>query len=202
MRRVVLAFLVVSAVGCTDAPSKNTVTVCTGDNCVEQSKSVATYDPATAMGDPSPEQQARIAVLENLAKDNPSAAYDLGLRYYRGDGVPQNSYKALEWMRVAAENGDVPAQAALGRLYFTGLEEMGSDLQESEKWVSSAAAGGDVESKELLPQVQAALKDDRAYYGQVEKWRYTTQAYWSRGWGYRWYWNPARRYYYCRYRCY
>ncbi len=202
MHKAVLAFVLVATVGCAETPSKNTVTVCTGGKCVEQDKSVETYDAAAAMGDPSPEEQARIAALEDLARANPSAAYDLGLRYFRGDGVPQNSYKALEWMRVAAEAGDVPAQAALGRLYFTGLQEMGSDLQEAEKWVSSAAAGGDAESKELLPEVQAALSDQRAYYDQVERWRYATQAYWSRGWGYRWYWNPARRSYYCRYRCY
>jgi TPR repeat protein len=202
MRWFPLTFVLVAVVGCADPASKKTVTVCTANSCVEQDKSVTTYDPATAMGDPSPEEQAKVAALENLAKDNPSAAYDLGLRFYRGDGVPQNSYKALEWMRTAAEGGDVPAQAALGRFYFTGLEEMGSDLREADKWVSLAAAGGDAESKELLPQVQAALKNDRAYYDLVEKYRYTTQAYWSRGWGYRWYWNPYRRYYYCRYRCY
>jgi hypothetical protein len=51
-------------------------------------------------------------------------------------------------------------------------------------------------------RAQAALRDDRAFYDQVAKWRYATQTYWLRGWGYRWYWNPARRFYYCRYRCY
>lgn len=202
MRWFLLTFILAAAVGCAEPSEKKTVTVCTGNSCVEQDKSVTTYDAATTMGDPSPEEQAKVAALENLAKDNPSAAYDLGLRFYRGDGVPQNSYKALEWMRTAAEGGDVPAQAALGRLYFTGLEEMGSDLQEADKWVSMAAAGGDAESKELLPEVQAALRDDRAFYDQVAKWRYATQVYWSRGWGYRWYWNPGRRFYYCRYRCY
>lgn len=202
MRRVLLTFMVAVTLGCAQEPAKNTVTVCRGNSCVEQDKSVTTYDSAAAMGDPSPEQEAQIAALENQAKNNPSAAYDVGLRYFRGDGVPQNSYKAIEWMRTAAEGGDVPAQAALGRLYFTGLEEMGSDLQEAEKWMSMAAAGGDAESRELLPEVQASLRSDRAYYAMVEKYRYATRSYWSRGWGYRWYWNPTRRYYYCRYRCY
>jgi len=202
MRWVLLTLVLAIVIGCADSASKNTVAVCRGNSCVEQDKSVTTYDPATAMGDPSPEEEAKIAALENLAKNNPGAAYDLGLRYYRGDGVPQDSYKALEWMRSAAERGDVPAQAALGRFYFTGLEEMGSDLQEAERWTAAAAAGGDAESKKMLPEVQAALADDRAYYDLVQKWRYATQTYWSRGWGYRWYWNPYRRSYYCRYYCY
>jgi len=201
MRWIVLAFVFVAASGCAEPPPKNTVTVCTGSSCVEQDKSVSTYNPATVMGDPSPEEEAKIAALEHLARDDPSAAYDLGLRYFRGDGVTQNSYKALEWMRTAAEGGDVKAQAALGRLYFTGLEEMGSDLQEAERWLSSAASQGDAESKKLLEQVQVALADERAYYNQVNEWRYQTQYYWSRGWPYRWYWHPERLSY-CRYPCY
>jgi TPR repeat protein len=202
MRWNLLVFVLVATAGCADPAAEKTVTVCRGTSCVQQDKSVATYDAAAAMGDPSPEEEAKIAALENLAENNPGAAYDLGLRYFRGDGVPQNSFKALEWMRSAAERGDVPAQAALGRLYFTGLQEMGSDLQEAERWLSAAAAGGDAESRELLPEVQAALADDRAYYDLVQKLRFRTDDYWSRGWGYRWYWNPYRRSFYCRYYCY
>lgn len=201
MRWVVLVLVFFGAFGCAESPPKNTVTVCSGNNCVVQDKSVTTYDAAAAMGDPSPEEQARIDALEEVAREKPSAAYDLALRYFRGDGVPQNSYKALEWMRTSAEGGDVKAQAALGRLYSSGLEEMGSDLREAEKWLSMAAANGDSESRELLGPVQEALADERLYDQWAEKWRYRTSFYWSRGWGYRWYWDPARRYYYCRYYC-
>ncbi|MCK5437659.1 MAG: sel1 repeat family protein, partial [Desulfobulbaceae bacterium] len=99
-----------------------------------QSKAVPDADP-----------EGRIPALEALAQQDPRAAYDLGLRFFRGDGVRQDSYQAIQWMRNAAERGDIDAQKALGRLYLTGLEEMGSDPQEAEKWLRIAAGRGDKE---------------------------------------------------------
>ncbi|HHT8990295.1 TPA: tetratricopeptide repeat protein, partial [Burkholderia cenocepacia] len=90
------------------------------------------------------------------AKTQPKAAYDLGLRYFRGDGVRQDSYQALKWMREAAERGDLNAQKALGSFYLFGLEEMGSDAREAEKWLSIAAGRGDKESKKLLDLARQA----------------------------------------------
>lgn len=193
MRGLFLGFIACTAIACSETSPTKTVTVCRGNSCVEQDSSVSTIDPASVVSAPAP--TAQVTALEALARDKPSAAYDLALRYFRGDGVPQDSYKALQWMRTAAEGGDVHAQAALGRLYFTGLEEMGPDLRESQKWLTIAAGQGDKEAKELLPQVQAALADDQAYTRRLVEWRYATQYYWSRGWAYRWYWDPAQRSY-------
>jgi TPR repeat protein len=60
-------------------------------------------------------------------RQDPRAAYDLGLKYFRGDGLRQDSYPALKWMREAAEHGNLKAQKVIGRVYLTGLEEMGPD---------------------------------------------------------------------------
>ncbi|AGK49142.1 putative sel1-like repeat protein [Burkholderia thailandensis MSMB121] len=58
--------------------------------------------------DDAEQEDLRIAALKERAKTEPKAVYDLGLRYFRGDGVRQDSYQAL------------------GVFYLFGLEEMGA----------------------------------------------------------------------------
>lgn len=193
MRWMLMGIVLLVAAACADTPSKPTVTVCKGNACQEQDKSVVTYDPASAVPDPDPD--GRLTRLEALARNDPSAAYDLGLRLFRGDGVRQDSYQALKWMRDAAERGDRQAQTAVGRLYYTGLEEMGSDLREAEKWLSAAAGRGDKEAEALLAEARKALANDEAYRRRLADLRANTYYWWYRGWSYRWYWDPYRRTY-------
>ncbi|MDR6497087.1 hypothetical protein J2785_000229 [Burkholderia ambifaria] len=58
---------------------------------------------AARINDAEEREDARIVALKQAAKAQPKAAYDLGLRYFRGDGVRQDSYQARKWMRDAAE---------------------------------------------------------------------------------------------------
>ncbi|MEM1458620.1 tetratricopeptide repeat protein, partial [Bifidobacterium animalis] len=116
----------------------STVRVCDSRGCADRPKDQVSFDAK----DEVPEDP-RIAALKDAAKREPKAAYDLGLRYFRGDGVRQDSYQALNWMREAAERGNLQAQKALGAFYLFGLEEMGSDPREAEKWLSIAVSRGD-----------------------------------------------------------
>ena len=47
----------------------------------------------------------KLLALEAMAAKDPRAAYDLGLRFFRGDGVKKDSYLAIKWMRDAGERG-------------------------------------------------------------------------------------------------
>ncbi len=130
----------------------------------------------------SPESQ-RMAQLRQMAETDPAAAYDMGLRYLKGDGVEQNSYQAIETFRAAAAKGDRGAQAALGKIYLSGMEEMGADMQEAEKWLTLAAGQGDAESKKLLAQLKKEKKKRRDS--------------WSSFYRYDWYYHaPYRLYWY------
>lgn len=81
------------------APASPTVRLCEGNNCSELPRNVATF-----RGEPvNPEAERRQAALVQRAEADlqktqadPRAAYDLGLRYLRGDGVERNSYQAIE----------------------------------------------------------------------------------------------------------
>jgi len=43
--------------------------------------------------------------------------YRIGWRYFKGDDVPQDKEKAVEWFRRSAEQGHMEAQTMLGWCY-------------------------------------------------------------------------------------
>ena len=171
-----------------DAP---TVRICDSSGCSDRPRDTATFQ--SEPGDPVAEQRA--AELTELAKQDPRAAWDLGLRYFRGDGVRKDSYQALQWMRDAGERGIVPAQLAVGRFYLMGLEEMGSDPAEAETWLSMAASKGNKEAKKLLKEVQVAKKSEQAKYQLRENERKSWYGAWSSGYTYYSTWGPNGWYY-------
>lgn len=129
------------------------------------------------------------------------AQYNLAMMMFRGDGVRRDSYGAIQMMRRAGENGDVRAQAALGQLYRTGYEEMGTDLSESRKWLALAAGQGDGEAKAALAEVEAAIAAGAEANESAwrDRWRGDWRDYWWRRPYYGWYhprWRPYRPYVY------
>lgn len=192
MKRFVLTLCLAATVLSAHADQPPTVRICDDTGCSDRPRNTTTFDP-NAGGDSAAEQKA--AQLVALAEKDPRAAYDLGLRYFRGDGVRQDSYQALKWMRDAAERGDRKAQVAVGKLYLMGLEEMGSDPAEAEKWFSIAAGRGDKEAKKLLGQATAAKKSEVAYRRWVDSQRVYWNSYWSSYYTYRWYWGNSGWYY-------
>lgn len=190
-----LAFLMCFVlVACTQPAAEETIRICDDSGCTDRRRDYASYDSSREFPDEDPD--GRIAALKSLGEKDARAAYDLGLRFFRGDGVPQDSYQALVWMRKAAEGGDLDAQRALGCLYLTGLEEMGSDPREAEKWLTIAAGRGDKEAKKLLLEAGAAKKSDEAYWRWQNNWRGIFYGYWHAGYPYRSYWRRGYWYFY------
>ena len=168
------------------------VRICDETGCSYRPKDAIS---AEVVEDADDQQNPRIEGLKQIAQTNPRAAYDLGLRYFRGDGVRQDSYQALEWMRKAGEGGNLQAQKALGGFYLFGLEEMGPDPQEAEKWLSMAANRGDKASKKLLQQARANKKADHDDYKWRERWRDVYYGYWHSGYPYYGVWRQTYGWY-------
>lgn len=135
--------------------------------------------------DSGADDSTSIAALRKMAATDPAAAYDLGLRYLRGDEVPRDPYKGVESLRAAADNGNLRAQSALGRIYLSGLEEMGPDPMEAAKWLQLASERGDREAATLLKKAQQERKKDLDDYEARRRWY---------GFDYGWYWHSP--YYY------
>lgn len=177
---------------CAQPPQRETMRLCDTAGCRDVPRTYAAPASDDAADDA---QDARIAALELLAEREPRAAYDLGLRYFRGDGVRQDGYKALSWMRNAAERGDFEAQKALGRLYLTGLEEMGSDPREAEKWLSITEGKGDKEAKALLAQARAARRSEESEWRFRQQWQAVFREQWYRSYPYYGHWRNDGWYY-------
>ena len=85
---------------------------------------------------------------------------------------------------------------ALGRLYLSGFEEMGSDPAEAESWLLAAAGKGDPEAKKLLEEAQKAKKDEAEYRRWVNTHRALWMGYWWNAYHYYTYWQAGYWYYY------
>ena len=164
--------------GCAENPQKPTVQVCTPQGCYEQMRAgveqpsdgstanampVGYTPPPTQSVDFDETAGSRVNSLMRMAQTDPRAVYDVGLAYYRGDGVNRDAYKALQWMRRAGDRGEVRAQLALGKLYLTGVEEMGSDPNEAVKWLELAAGRGNYDAARLLKDARQAQQNERKW---------------------------------------
>lgn len=68
------------------------------------------------------------------------AQYQLGILYYRGEGVFQDYGQAAKWFRRAAERGDPDAQFNLALLYLDG-KGLPQDLVRAHLWFDLADRG-------------------------------------------------------------
>ncbi len=81
-----------------------------------------------------------LSVWRPLAEDgDPKAQYQLGVMYYRGEGVRQSYDEAAEWYRRAAEGGDADAQFNLGLMYANGIG-LDRDYVSAHVWFTLAAS--------------------------------------------------------------
>ena len=144
----VLGTCILLLVGCVEpAPSTETVEICDSSGCSERSSDSATFDPSQSVPDPDPE--GRLPALVAAAEADPRAAFDLGIRYMR-----RRRHRA-EQLASTRVDCAMPASVVIcvrrrrwGRLYLTGLEEMGADYNEAQRWLSMAAARGDKEIRQ------------------------------------------------------
>jgi TPR repeat protein len=190
-RLLIIGGLLSLAACAQNPPPPTTVRICDDRGCADRPTDQVAYDAKDVN-----KEDPRIAALKEVAKTEPKAAYDLALRYFRGDGVRQDSYQALVWMRESAEHGNLAAQKALGNFYLFGLEEMGSDPREADKWLSIAASRGDKESKKLLEEARRAKRSDEEDFKWRTQWRSVYYGYWYSGYPYLGVWRQTNWYWY------
>jgi TPR repeat protein len=178
--------------GCAADGTRGMVRVCDSSGCSERYPEAAADAVADDAGVDGPGE--RLQRLRELAERDAAAAYDLALRYFRGDGVEQDSASALHWMRAAAEHGNLEAQKALGRLYLMGFEEMGADPREAQLWLSIAAARGDTESRALLAEAVQARRNEAVLFEWQQRQRKLHLARWKHLYPYHWHWHDGRWY--------
>ena len=114
-----------------------------------------------------------LAPLEAAAASgNATAQFQLGRAYFRGEGVPADNAKAIEWISQSAEKGNPDALTSLGFFYSQGVV-FEKDESKAIEWFRKGAAAGSVQSQLnlglLLRQAKSLPLDNTESLRWLEK---------------------------------
>lgn len=102
-------------------------------------------------------------------KGDPTAAYEIGLRFAEGKGVAANYDEAAKWYDRAAQAGVVPATFRLGTLYEKGLG-VKKDADIARRYYTQAAERGNAKAMHNLAVLDADGGGRGANYKSAAQW--------------------------------
>lgn len=132
-------------------------------------------------------------VKQKAESGDVEAQFEMGMIYYFGNGVAQDYNEAVEWYKLAAEQGllkakywldislglkekirkaelgDVGAQKYLGLIYYNG-EVVSQNCKEAVKWFTMAAEQGDADAQNNMGVLYQRGEGVRQDYVQAYKW--------------------------------
>lgn len=149
---------------------------CDDRGCADRPENQASYALRNSGAD---QGKPRLAALKARAKTEPKAAYDLGPRYFRGDGVRRDSDRARRPSAATCRRGGRSAV-----LPVRPRAEMGSDAREADKWLSIVAGRGENESEERFEQARADKRAHEEDDKRRTQWRDVYDGYWHSGYPY------------------
>ena len=107
----------------------------------------------------------RTAVL----KGDPTAAYEIGVRFAEGKGVAANYDEAAKWLDRAAQAGVIPAIFRLGTFYEKGLS-VKKDVDIARRYYMQAAERGNAKAMHNLAVLDADGGGKGADYKGAAQW--------------------------------
>ena len=102
-------------------------------------------------------------------KGDPTAAYEIGVRFAEGKGVPANYDEAAKWYDRAAQAGVVPAIFRLGTFYEKGLS-VKKDADIARRYYLQAAERGNAKAMHNLAVLDADGGGKGANYKSASQW--------------------------------
>ena len=97
------------------------------------------------------ERQLEQQLLEHAEQGDAQAQYEVGRRFWNGDGVDQDHKQAADWFDRAARQGLAAAQCALGLCYERG-DGVEQDMWQAAAWYQWAAQQDDAEAQLRLSE--------------------------------------------------
>jgi localization factor PodJL len=120
-------------------------------------------------GENLPELIAGPKLRAAALKGDAAAAYEIGVRYAEGKGVPQNLDEAAKWIDRAAQAGIVPATFRLGTFYEKGLG-VKKDTDVARRYYTQAAERGNAKAMHNLAVLDADGGGKGANYASASQW--------------------------------
>jgi localization factor PodJL len=102
-------------------------------------------------------------------KGDPTAAYEIGVRFAEGKGVAQNFDEAAKWYDRAAQAGVVPAVFRLGTFYEKGMS-VNKDVDIARRYYMQAAERGNAKAMHNLAVLDADGGGKGANYTNASQW--------------------------------
>ncbi|MGY3618938.1 hypothetical protein [Bradyrhizobium sp. USDA 10063] len=102
-------------------------------------------------------------------RGDPAAAYEVGVRFAEGKGVPTNYDEAAKWYERAAQAGVVPAIFRLGTFYEKGLS-VKKDVDTARRYYVQAAERGNAKAMHNLAVLDADGGGKGANYTSAAQW--------------------------------
>ena len=115
------------------------------------------------------EQTIAVKLRAAAEEGDAAAQFDLGKRYYNGDGVEKDHAEAVKWYRKAAEQGHADAQNALGDCCYFG-NGTAKDWAEAVKWYRKAAEQGHADAQNNLGICYKNGRGVTQDYAEAVKW--------------------------------
>ena len=103
-------------------------------------------DMLQALSGQARERQLEQQLLEHAEQGDAQAQYEVGRRFWNGDGVDQDHKQAADWFDRAVRQGLAAAQCALGLCYERG-DGVEQDMWQAAAWYQWAAQQDDVEAQ-------------------------------------------------------
>lgn len=129
--------------------------------------------PAVEAAPTTPVTQApsgtRNALRAAAASGNPAAQYEVGQRYARGGGVPQDYGQAAYWFELAGKQNLAIAQYRLATLFEKG-RGAAQDMEQARSWYERAAQAGNVKAMHNLAVIYAEGKGVPQDFTKAGQW--------------------------------
>jgi localization factor PodJL len=116
------------------------------------------------------------ALLAGASAGDPSACYEVAIRFAQGRNTTPDLAKAAAWLERAARGGLVPAQFRLATMYQKGLG-VNKDLMEARRLYVAAAARGHAKAMHNLAVLYAAGVNGKPDYVLASQWFRNAAAY-------------------------
>ena len=115
-----------------------------------------------------PEAIGSAALRTAALRGDAGAAYEVGIRYAEGRGVPHSSEDAVRWLDRAAQKGVAVAQFRLGSMYEKGNGAR-RDLKEARRLYQAAADQGHAKAMHNLAVLYAEGIDGKPDYQRASR---------------------------------
>ncbi|WP_050406358.1 tetratricopeptide repeat protein [Bradyrhizobium embrapense] len=120
-------------------------------------------------GEKLPDAIGGPALRTAAIKGDAAAAYEVGVRFAEGKGVPANVDEAAKWYGRAAQAGVVPAMFRLGTFYEKGLS-VKRDFDTARRYYVQAAERGNAKAMHNLAVLDADGGGKGADYKSAAQW--------------------------------